>query len=99
LPDLAGTARELSDDVVVVTLTTSDRDDEERINNAMGEHRNAFVVGRPNDDTQVTLRNVEGGGRGIPYTVFIDRDGNVREVHRGGATQAYFSGVAKRMLE
>jgi hypothetical protein len=99
LPDLAGTAREYADDVVVVTLTTSPQDDQERINKAMGEHRSAFIVGRPNDDTHVKLRNVEGGGRGIPYTAFIDRDGNVREVHRGGATQAYLSGVAAKLTQ
>jgi hypothetical protein len=98
MPDLAGTANEL-EDVVVVTLTTSDRDDEESIQGAMGDHYGSFVVGRADSEVQGKLRGLEGGGRGNPYTVFIDKQGNVRAVQAGGAKQEFFTGVAKRMLE
>jgi hypothetical protein len=83
----------------VVTLTTSERDNEERIHGAMNEAREAFIIGRADSDTQNRLRGLEGGGRGDPYTVFIDAQGNVRAVHRGGATQDFFTGTARMMLQ
>lgn len=98
-PDLAASGRELADDLVVVTLTTSASDTQERINDAMKEAREAFVVGRADSETQTRLRGLEGGGSGNPYTVFIDKEGKVRSVRAGGATQEYFTGTAKKMLE
>jgi len=83
--------------VVVVTLTTSERDDEDAIKGAMNDAFAAFVVGHADTDTQGKLRGFEGGGRGNPYTVFIDAQGQVREVHRGAAAREYFTGVARKM--
>lgn len=82
----------------MVTLTTSGSDTLEQINGAMKDARSAFLIGQAGAETQTRLRGMQGGGRGNPYTVFIDSQGAVRAVHRGGATQPFFTGTAKLML-
>ena len=84
MPDFQALHRELGDDVVVFSVNASSQDNGD-VNAFMEE----FGITFPVLLDKTGLAGVTYNVRGLPTTVFVDRNGVINEVFTGGLNKAY----------
>ncbi len=84
MPDFQALHRELGDDVVVFSVNASSQDNGD-VNAFMEE----FGITFPVLLDKTGLAGVTYNVRGLPTTVFVDRNGVINEIFTGGLNKAY----------
>ncbi len=94
MPGFDATYRRLKDDGLEIVGLSLDQDGPAVVKNFLAKRRISYPIAMGDPATAIQF----GIGNGIPYTVFIDRQGNIRDTVTGGLSEAVFEQKVKALL-
>ncbi|MGQ9897351.1 MAG: TlpA family protein disulfide reductase [Acidobacteriota bacterium] len=95
MPGFDATYRRLKNDGLEIIGLSLDQDGPEVVRGFLAKRRISYPIGMGNSTVAARF----GIGNSIPYTVFIDRRGNIRDTVTGSMSEASFEQRVKKLLE
>lgn len=94
LPDFAAVQKELGDKVVIIAIDRAESvDTQKRYTNELGVTSDLIFLQDSGDTFYQSI-----GGFSMPETIFVDKDGNIRDHKRGPMDQVEISERIKKIL-
>ncbi len=94
LPDFAAVQKEFGDKVVIIAIDRAESaDTQKRYTDELGVTNDLVFLSDPGDSFYQAI-----GGFSMPETIFVDRDGNIRDHKRGPMGQAEIRERIKKII-